>query len=379
MLRRLVALAAFAAACSGPALAVNEKLPWGQSSDMAAWQTFTQAVAPSGNPTDHTVEFETWASDQDIYTSSPHFPAPGGQKVLQPSRAATAVGPHALTITPNECFKPADARAGNFPPSGCIGEEVRRNFATYQYIVTNQLNTTDGLARAWKARLKVDLPADSVEFKGNWVRVTDLIEWIRRSYGVTMTRAFVRKTYYTATATSGRVTDEFALVGFHFSTKQIKNWVWSDFEHRLNPGRCDRIGCHDDFGAVKPDVDPKATSNQNYGPCNKSLALQVMMRNAGLSQVWDNYCLKGTELDFVQPDGKPQLLGNSVIERIDAKIPIVRSSCTTCHAYAAFNREGKPGLLDFTNTNPIGKVDEDKLKGYIRNDFIWGIATLATK
>lgn len=379
MLRRLARLAGIALAWAGPALAVNESLPWGQSSDMAAWQTFTQAVAPSGDPANHTVEFETWASDQDIYTASPHFPVPGAPKQLRPSLAATAVGPHALTITPNGCFTPADAQAGNFPPSGCIGEEVRRNFASYQYIVSNGLNTADGLARAWKAHLKVDLPADSVEFKGNWVRVADLIEWIRRVYGVTITRAFVHDTYYIATATSGRVTDEFALVGFHFSTKQIGNWVWADFEHRLNPGRCDTIGCHDDFGAVAADVAPKAAANRNYGPCEKTPALKAMMRAAGLSSVWENYCLKGTELDFVRPDGKPQLLGNSVIERIDARIPIARSSCTTCHAYAAFNAQGKPGLLDFTNTNPIGKVDQDRLKGYVRNDFIWGIANLARK
>lgn len=379
MLRQLAGLAAIAVAWAGPALAVNEKLPWGQSSDMAAWQTFVQAVAPSGNPANHTVEFETWASDQDIYTASPHFPVPGEPKQLQPSRAATAVGPHALTITPDECFKPADPQAGNFPPTGCIGEEVRRNFATYQYIVSNGLNTTQGLARAWKARLKVDLPADAVEFKGNWVRAGNLIEWIQRTYGVTVSRAYVRANYYTATATSGRVTDEFALVGFHFSTKQIGNWVWSDFEHRLNPGRCDTIGCHDDFGAAKPDVAPNATANKDYGRCEKTPALMAMMRAAGLPPVWENYCLKGTELNFVQPDGKAQLLGNSVIERIDAKIPIARSSCTTCHAYAAFNRDGKPGLLNFTNTNPIGKVDQDRLQGYVRNDFIWGIATLATK
>jgi hypothetical protein len=378
MLRRLAALAAIGTFSAAPASAVNEKLPWGQSSDMAAWQIFTQAVAPSGDPANHTVEFETWASDQDIYTPSPHFPVPGEPKQLQPSRAA-AGGPHALTITPNDCFKPFDAQAGNFPPTGCIGEEVRRNFASYQYIVSNGLNTTEGLARAWKAHLKVDLPADAVEFKGDWVRVGDLIAWIKRVYGVTITREFVGKTYYVATATSGRVTDEFALVGFHFSTKQIKNWVWADFEHRLNPGRCDTIGCHDDFGAATPDIAPKATSNKNYGPCEKTPALMAMMRAAGLSPVWENYCLKGAELDFIQPDGKPQLLGNSVIERIAGKIPIAHSSCTTCHAYAAFDRQGKPGLLNFTNSNPTGKVDEDRLKGYVRNDFIWGIATLPAK
>ena len=45
MLRQLAGLAAIAVAWAEPALAVNEKLPWGQSSDMAAWQTFVQAVA----------------------------------------------------------------------------------------------------------------------------------------------------------------------------------------------------------------------------------------------------------------------------------------------------------------------------------------------
>jgi len=384
-LRNTASIAAVLAACltlsAGLARATDEKLPWGQPSDMAAWQTLSLMMAPSGNPANHTVEFETWANDQDIYTASPHFPAPGTPKQLQPSRAAPTEhgGPHALVVTPNACFTPADAAAGGFPANGCIGEEVRRNFASYQYIVSNGLNSNAGLVRAFKAGLKVDLPADAVEFKGDWVRVVDLIAWIKRTEGLTITRDYVHDNYYVATATAGRVTDEFALVGFHFATKQIKNWVWADFEHRLNPGRCDTIGCHDDFGAIDPDVKPRAAPNQNYGECRKTPALKAMMANAGLSPVWQNYCLKGAEIDFIQAGGKPQLLGNSVIERIDAKIPIARSSCITCHAYAAFNREGKPGLLNFTNSNPIGKVDEDRLKGYVRNDFIWGIANLATR
>jgi len=382
MLCRLLGVAAIVAACAGPASA-GEKLPWGESSDMAAWRTFTQALAPSGNPLHRKVELETWATDQDIYTAEPHWPAPGAPKQLQPNRVASDRSMsdlHALVVTPNQCFQPLDAQAGNFPPTGCIGEEIRRNFATYQYIVSNGLYSTDGLQKAWKARLKVDLPADAIQFKGDWVRVPDLIEWLRRVYGMTVTREFIRINYYTNTATAGRVTDEFALVGFHFMTKPIKTRLWMDFEHRLNPGRCDTTGCHDDFGALRPDVDPKATANQNYGPCEKTPALLAMMRGAGLSQVWENYCLKGTEIGFVEPNGKPKLLGNSVIERINSKDPVSRSSCTTCHAYAAFNSQGKPGLLDFTNkVLPIGEPNQDKLKGYVHNDSIWGIANLATR
>jgi hypothetical protein len=368
------------AACAGPAVAADEKLPWGESSDMAAWEVFTQALAPSGNPANHTVELETWATDQDIYTDKPHWPAPGAPKQLQPNRTASDQGMsslHSLVVTPNECFRPLDAQAGNFPSTGCIGEEIRRNYATYQYIVSNGLYSTAGLQRAFKARLQVDLPADAIQFKGDWVRVVDLIAWIKRAEGMTITREYVHNNYYTNTATAGRVTDEFALVGFHFMSKRTKSRIWMDFEHRLNPGRCDTIGCHDDFGAVRPEVAPRAPANQNYGPCEKSPALKAMMNAAGLSPVWENYCLKGTEIGFVEPDGKPKLLGNSVIERINSKDPIARSSCTTCHAYAAFNREGKPGLLNFTNKAlPIGAVNEDKLKGYIRNDSIWGIANL---
>jgi len=375
----LASVAACLALLAGSASATDEKLPWGQSSDMAAWQTFSQMVAPSGNPANHMVEFETWANDQDIYTARPHWPAPGTPKQLQPSQAASVHAPgsvHSLVITPNECFKPADAAVGGFPATGCIGEEVRRNFASYDYIVSNGLYSTTGLAHAFKTGLRVDLPADAIEFKGDWVRVVDLIAWIKRTEGVTISREYVQNNYYVATATSGRVTDEFALVGFHFATKQIKNWVWADFEHRLNPGRCDTIGCHDDFGAVEPDVEPKVTANSNYGECKKTPALLAMMANAGLSPVWQSYCLKGAEIDFIKANGKPQLLGNSVIERMEAKIPVGRSSCTTCHAYAAFDRNGNHGLLKFTETLPVGRVDVTKFRGYVQNDFIWGIANL---
>src|SRR5579859_2499312 len=101
MFPRLFGLAAILAACAGPAGAADERLPWGQSSDMAAWQTLTQAMAPSGNPANHTAEFETWANDQDVYTAEPHWPAPGAPKQLQPSRSIPGQGtsgPRSLVV-----------------------------------------------------------------------------------------------------------------------------------------------------------------------------------------------------------------------------------------------------------------------------------------
>ena len=364
----------------GQASAQGARLPWGQSSDMIAWQTLAQIMAPAGNPAAHNVEFETWASDQDIYQTSPHWPVPGTPKRLQESLFGSGhnlSGPYPLTISAGGCAPPADGPAGQFPPNACIGEEVRRNFASFQYIVSNGLYSYAGLAQAFRSKLKVDMPADAVEFKGDWVKVSDLIAWLRRSEGITLDAAAVRKNYYVNTVSDGTKTAEYALVSFHFSTKQIKDWVWADFEHRLNPGRCDDIGCHDSFGAVDADVPSRRTANQNYGECRKTVKLLALLSNGGIAPVWQNYCLKGSQVTFVQPDGKPTILGDSVIERMDALTPVTQSSCTTCHAYAAFDKNGNHGLINFVaRAHPVGDVDRSQLRGYTQNDFVWGIAKM---
>jgi hypothetical protein len=363
---------------TGAAFGQGTPLPWGQLSDMVAWETFVQITAPSGNPQGTNVEFETWASDDDIYrTSPPRWPTVGAPKQLQVSGlGAIHHGAAPAVAAPSQCGAPGDpaaAAAAGFPSNGCIGEEVRRNWASFQYIVSNQLNSRAGLTQAFQKGLKVDFPADAVEFKGDWVKVTDLMSWLQLS------DQQVHQLYYTNTATEGTTTTEFALVAFHFSTKQIKNWVWADFEHQMNPGRCDDIGCHDGFGAVIADVparnlpnQPNNAPNQQYGQCQKSSALQAMFANAGSAPVWQNYCLKGSQITFVQAGGTPVLLGNSVIERINAGVPVLQSSCITCHAYASFNLGGV-GNSGAAGSNFIGAFDATKLQGWATYDFVWGV------
>jgi hypothetical protein len=351
--------------------ALGQTLPWGQSADQVAWETFVQVVAPSGDPTQHRVEFETWASDDDIYaTNPPTWPTVGTPKHLQISALARAIhAPQLGLIAPSDCTQNFDktvAQQENFPLTGCVGEEVRRNWGSFQYIVSNGLYTAAGFAKAFNDKLKVDLPADAVELKGDWVPVADVMKWVN------LTEKEVDDQYYTSTATAGSTTTKFALVSFHFSTKQIKDWVWTDFEHAKNPGRCDDIGCHDSFGAVDKDVAPKSTAWQQYGECKKSDALEKMFSNAGISSVWKNYCLKGTQVDFVTSADKPTLLGNSVIEALNASVPIPKSSCISCHAVASFNSSGAPNIPAL-QTSPTGKVDENLMKGYSANDFIWGV------
>jgi hypothetical protein len=363
-------------------------LPWGQQSDMVAWEIFAQIAAPSGQS--KKVEFETWASDEDVYVKNPaQWPTVGEPKSLRVSALAEAHisgfapgGPvvRPFAFIPGACIAPGGlappngngAAAGSgFPTDDCIGEEVRRNWASFQYIVSNALDSKAGRARAFAAGFQVDLPADAVEFKGDWASVGDIAKWLNIDAGE------VRSHYYTSTSQSNGVNTEIALLSFHVSTKQVKNWVWSDFEGALNPGRCDDIGCHDSFGAVVADVEPHDKAYQSYGACAKNPRLKAMLSSAGIDPVWLNYCLKGTQVNYIDDNGAPVLLGNSVIEPLNAGVPIKRSSCVTCHGYASFDKDGKPNFPALGNPlmSPIGNIDLTLLKGYVLNDFIWGPTT----
>jgi hypothetical protein len=357
-------------------------LPWGQSSDMVGWTEFARITAPSGQA--KKVEFETWASDDDIYVKNPaHWPNVDEPKVLQSSvlgdshfRAATrrvrpqVFAPTACAPTPPQGVGSGKAAADSrFPTNGCIGEEVRRNWATFQYIVANALDTKAGRARFFANGMRADLPADALEFKGDWASVATVAEWLHVDPGV------VRKSYYTSTSIVGGLSTEVALLSFHISTKQVKNWIWSDFEGALNPGRCDVIGCHDSFGAVHPNVEPNDKPWQSYGACAKTPALKAMLASSGIDPIWMNYCMKGTQVTFIDDNGQPILLGNSVIEPISADVPIQGSSCVTCHGYASFGADGNPtdGAFKGLGSNPVGNIDTSLLKGSMSYDFLWGI------
>jgi hypothetical protein len=366
-------------AMCGPVFAQGQPLAWGQLSDMISWEVFAQITANSGNPKTKKVEFETWASDEDIYTKNPaQWPAVDAPKLLQASvlgrAGSTVLRP--FVFAPGQCGTPQGLPAGGgtaakesgFPADGCIGEEVRRNWASFQYIVSNGLDSKAGLVRAFASNFKVDLPSDAVEFKGDWAPVSDVVKWLGPKDS-TIDAAKVRRSYYTSTVTTNGVQTEVALLSFHMSTKQIKNWVWSDFEGQLNLGRYDVIGCHDKFGAVISDVAGKTEPYQFYGECQKSDAVKAMLQNAGTDPIWNNYCLKGSQVTFVQ-NGEPTTLGNSVIEPLNADVPIKDSSCITCHGYASFNARGL-GNIPALNARLKGELDPGRMQGFLGYDFLW--------
>lgn len=342
-----------------------------QNSDAFIWQQLTQFVAPVFKEKASPVVFETWATDADTFSTTPQWPSPEAPKKFQASvlRAKSTPG-HSIIDVP--CNAPGNAAAGGFPTSGtptpCIAEEVKRNRPQFDYIVSNNLNTQSGLAAAYAKSFKVTMPTSSLSVKGDWIPVQTLLQWIPSLGSVDN----IHKLYYTNTSDSV----EYALVSLHVSSRQNTNWVWGTFEHQMNPGRCDSMGCFDSFGATVPAVRPNLSAvNTQYGACEKTPQLKALLAEAGASAVWENYCLKSTQVDYNAADGTPYVLGNSVIERIVGNGTVAASSCIACHVYASYGANGAPtaaatAMLPY---NPTGQPIPAVLNDSQQFDFMWGV------
>ncbi|MCY1014472.1 hypothetical protein [Pyxidicoccus sp. MSG2] len=343
-----------------------------QNSDEFIWRLLAGFAAPVKPTQPSPVVFETWASDADVFSYTPHWPGPNEPKKFQRSVLERTSGGSSAGPIDVSCATPGNAAVGGFPthgtPTPCIAEEVKRNRPQYDYIVNNNLNTQAGLRAAYAKSFQVVMPTEAISVKGDWVPVQTLLQWLPSLGSI----ANIQKLYYTNT--SGGV--EYALVSLHVSSRQNTNWVWGTFEHQMNPGRCDDIGCYDTFGATNPAIPPNRTAvNTQYGACEKTPQLAAVMAQAGLSAVWNNYCLKSTMVDYTAPDGTPYALGNSVIERIVGNGTVAASSCIACHVYASFGSAGTtlPGAQAMLPYNPTGKPIPAVLDGSLQFDFMWGV------
>jgi hypothetical protein len=302
--------------------------------DKVSWELFAM-VNKSVPGVNNNVLFETWAANEDTFQQNPKFPGASAPPNCAPAQIAalTTALPQQPPITPVASPKilnvPALIALAPRPPGlqphvvpvapgEEVSEETRRNRATFDFILCNKLYTKAGLRVAFAAGQPISFPLESMEVKANWVPVGN------RSPAE----------YHVNTASDNK---RYALVSMHVISKQVPNWTWATFEHKDNPGRCDIIGCHDRFGAVVQDVAPNPAPDGRYNPCVKSAALKKLFADAGLPPLWENYCLKGSQVDFVTATGLPTGLGNSVTESgfVDT------SSCMTCHDRAAVGSTGR--------------------------------------
>lgn len=418
----------------------------GIADDRTSWAVFLSVVTPvpasAGWPAG-TLTYETWATDNDTFgPSAPHWPSPSSPPTIRFQPSALGLhGPSGLKamsvpgdtdnagIPPSvSCQKPGNAAAGDFPtpastppapPANCAAEEVRRNLATFNYIAGVSpaplpLYTQAQMATSAKSGPPVSFPSSgqkgsltgaSIEVKVDWIPVDTVVTWLTKVGVKNVDTAYVMANYFTTT----QGPTVYAMLSMHVNLKDRPNWLWSTFEHQMNPGRCDTMGCYDMFGMEGKlrSIPPNKAQNGIYPVCTgKSLELQNMFKEAGIgtSSVWNNYCLKSTQADFVYvsgtlpPEAKADairpgaplalLSGDSVVERVVANVPIANSSCITCHSYAAFtdtgtirgNKSGtttkcNPGLIN--GSGPVGDHKADLIAGQKQYDFVWGMINAA--
>ncbi|HEX8500744.1 MAG TPA: hypothetical protein VF659_09145 [Pyrinomonadaceae bacterium] len=261
--------------------------------------------------------------------------------VRQAREAANAITPASAPVSPLRSAPAprANVRAAAAPTPGPTPfEEVTRNLASFNFIRENNLYTAAGLDQQFSNNFVVEFPRDAVETKAVWVPLTQI--------------PGANPSHYHTTTVGGT---RFALVAFHIMTKDTPNWVWATWEHEDNAGRCDYMGCHDDFGVTPADVAPNPQTGNPYTPGTLTPALQALMQNIGPE--WQHYRLKGAQVEFADPTGQPLMLGNSVTEG-----PFIQtSSCITCHAMATTSPT--LGMLPIFNTT-ITPPAPDKRASY---------------
>jgi hypothetical protein len=353
------------------ALAQVDPNPAMNNPDKLAWQLFIQ-VNSRGQGANSI--FETFASDGDTFQLTPQYPAGPTTPSLRPP-----ILPHVAREMALRNGVPAPTL---MPDPRLSLEETRRNRASFDFIVNNNLFKRSGLKAAFGK--DIAFPVDAIEVKANWVPVEFIPDFTKNQ----VTLAQVPQLYHVNTDRQG---NRYALVAMHVITKQVPNWTWATFEHRFNPARCDITGCRDSFGAQTSVVSPSQTSDAGYPDCTKSSALNALFAAADIEPVYVNYCLRGTQVDFIDTAGLDIRLGNSVAEAGF----VATSSCMTCHGRAAFDANGRavPPFLapfvgalgpllpswyfSFTNQPPIVQGMPGLVRTATPADFVWSIPVCA--
>ena len=239
------------------------------------------------------------------------------------------------------------------------GEEVRRNKAAFDFIVSNGLWYKQGLKAAFAANKVINFPVASIEVKAVWVPIT----------------ASQKSQYHWNYDANGNL---YGLVAMHLETKALPNWLWATFEWTGNAGRCDYLGCNDSFGVTPGSISPATTTGGTYPAGTLTPALLSLMSAAGLPAEFQNYRLKGSQTLFANTIGQPTLLGNSVIENGF----VSSSSCITCHGQASVDKNGNANpSFGFAPTGessngpltPSMFLDSSGQLQFFPIDFIWGI------
>jgi hypothetical protein len=330
-----------------------------------AWQMFTAANCPwqQGNGAMQAV-WESWPTQEDVFTSGAQVQAPSGAHALAAVRSAgpprfhtsflqralakKTVSAHALVGGLNTGCGPATA-----PPHRVLCEEVRLNPSAAAYVTSNSLTTHAGQGTFVAAGKTVDFPSTAVEVKADWLPNCKNPRLHVETIGNT----------------------SYCLIAMHIISKVVPQWEWGTWEAKddaATPNRCVSIGCQDSFGS-SPEVIPAGPkANILRDRAVQTAALQQLEQNGGLTAEWANYSLNSAQDSFVTAAGTPIMSGNSITEEEIPGTPMKQSSCMTCHAYSAVNSKGLDSITTLKET--IGQP-VPLPAGYAARDVVWAFLT----
>jgi hypothetical protein len=237
-------------------------------------------------------------------------------------------------------------------PPDSSGEEVRRNKDSFQFIMNNGLWYQEGLAKAGfdaqgkRRKTTLKFPGGSIEIKAFWMTISDS----------------QKGSYHWNYGHNGKL---YGLHSLHIITKTLDHWTWATWEHIDNVPRCDVIGCFDSFGSIPHVVPSGEVPAQGYPPGQLTPELLKVLRHAGVRPEWQNYRLKGSQVDPLNR----QLLGNSIME---GKY-LSTGSCISCHSRASIRCTGQAdSQLGFNpdHTGPNGVLEQLPADEYATG-FVW--------
>lgn len=324
--------------------------------DRYAWKVFTAINKAQSRPGNNNTVWENWIDSGLVYgdpNQAPTWPSHGNAPIKYDLKLTRTPGSTEIVEMTRDQQETA-ALPGTPRPDSKL-EEIRMNRPTFDYIVRNQLWYLEGQRAAAATGFDLSFPPESIEVKAVWKVIG----------------AKDRARYHTQrTLSDGDSFVDYGLVALHITTRDVPNWFWATFEHVDNPRRGKDLPSRDRFGLTGTRPSP---------------ALLAMFKRAGLGPEWTHYRLEGAQVDFVDRSGKPILVGNSEIEgNVDLNRNGMRtSSCITCHARSALNRDGRY-LLPNKSEDPrvvsyVGKVDpswftdQTGKKSFMKRDFVWSL------
>lgn len=394
-LRQLLLTIMLACTVSAPLKAqVNWTKPYEEPQDSAAaqfqsdeyaWRLFVALNWPADQQRraadstkklgdDGPVVWESWANARDVFLPNGVDPGPWVSAAPVPASATPQQRFDALPLQQQIRLEQLGKPVPLFDPNAAasVSNETRLNLGTYDFVRSNTLYHREGQIAFFDRGVDISFPLTAKETKAQWRPISAAQK--SRYHWVEFTEANGTRHLYGLTA-------------LHITTKDLPNWFWATFEHVDNP----------DLAGNEPWLltsrDTFACKGEATSECN------LPAKGIGLEGTkWENYRLRGTQIEFTDARGTPTLLANSHPEEGFQET----SSCITCHSRASIGRIGgqiaRLSIFDLSQGERLTQIGS--VRGYVgvpqhawfiadtsvgpkrlfvQQDFVWALARARSK